>query len=156
MSKQIPYIIIEARPSICLPYVSSIKGFVAENKVESHLLQLLIQFIKEQTLTINIDTIQKIKMFWNYFYSISCMKNKHWEAFIIRNNTWESVVFTDEEILTALLNKNININSEKKIDDKLIDDELIDDKLIDDDLIDDDLKSVNQSINYYISSDEDN
>jgi hypothetical protein len=107
-----------------------------EYRVKNYLFKLLIQFIQEQTSFANIDTIEKVKMFWNYFYSGVCMKNKPWEAFIIKNGIWETMLFTDEEILYALLNKKEYIE----------DDEMIEsDEIIEDDFI-----------NYYISSDEDN
>ena len=101
----IPYIIIEARPSTFLPSMNYIKGFMEEYKVKNYLFNSLIQFIQIESAFSNINTLEKVQMFWNYFYSSSCMKNKPWEAFIIRNGNWESVVFSDEEILYALLNK---------------------------------------------------
>ncbi len=101
----IPYIIIEARPSTFLPSMNYIKGFMEEYKVKNYLFNSLIQFIQIESAFSNIDTLEKVQMFWNYFYSSSCMKNKPWEAFIIRNGNWESVIFSDEEILYALLNK---------------------------------------------------
>ena len=101
----IPYIIIEARPSTFLPSMNYIKGFMEEYKVKNYLFNSLIQFIQLESAFSNINTLEKVQMFWNYFYSSSCMKNKPWEAFIIRNGTWESVIFSDEEILYALLNK---------------------------------------------------
>ena len=101
----IPYIIIEARPSTFLPSMNYIKGVMEEYKVKNYLFNSLIQFIQIESAFSNINTLEKVQMFWNYFYSSSCMKNKPWEAFIIRNGNWESVVFSDEEILYALLNK---------------------------------------------------
>ena len=101
----IPYIIIEARPSTFLPSMNYIKGFMEEYKVKNYLFNSLIQFIQMESAFSNINTLEKVQMFWNYFYSSSCMKNKPWEAFIIRNGNWESVIFSDEEILYALLNK---------------------------------------------------
>ena len=101
----IPYIIIEARPSTFLPSMNYIKGFMEEYKVKNYLFNSLIQFIQIESAFSNINTLEKVQMFWNYFYSSSCMKNKPWEAYIIRNSNWESVVFSDEEILYALLNK---------------------------------------------------
>ena len=81
----------------------------------------------------NINTLEKVQMFWNYFYSSSCMKNKPWEAFIIRNGNWESVIFSDEEILYALLNKP-----------RFIEEIIEGDVIIEDDF------------DFYISSDEEN
>ena len=81
----IPYIIIEARPSTYLPSISYIKGFMEEYKVRNYLFNSLIEFIQEETAFANIDTIEKVNKFWNYFYSGVCMKNKPWEAFIIKN-----------------------------------------------------------------------
>ena len=130
LSNLIPYIIIEARPSSYLPSISYIKGVMEEYKIKPHLFNSLIRFILEQTSFTNIDTIEKVKMFWNYYYSTACMKNKPWEAFIIKNGIWETILFTDEEILYALLNKKYHIE---------------DDKIIEDD----------ETIKYYISSDED-
>jgi hypothetical protein len=136
-SNLIPYIIIEARPSSYLPSISYIKGVMEEYRVNNYLFKLLIQFIQEQTLFANIDTIEKVNKFWNYFYSGVCMKNKPWEAFIIKNNIWESIIFTNEEILYALLNKKKYIENTEIIEG---------DEIIEDD----------STINYYISSDEDN
>ena len=65
------------------------------------------------------------------------MKNKPWEAFIIKNNSWESIIFTNDEILYALLNKKVCIENVEIIEG---------DEIIEDD----------PTINYYISSDEDN
>ena len=127
----IPYIIIEARPSTYLPSISYIKGFMEEYKVRNYLFNSLIEFIQEETEFANIDTIEKVNKFWNYFYSGVCMKNKPWEAFIIKNGVWESIIFTNEEILYAVLNKKEYIEG---------------DEIIEDD----------PDINYYISSDEDN
>lgn len=135
-SKLIPYIIIEVRPSTYLPSISYIKGFMEEYRVKNYLFKLLIQFIQEQTSFANIDTIEKVNKFWNYFYSGVCMKNKPWEAFIIKNEIWESINFTNEEILYALLNKKEYIEGDEMIES---------DEIIEDDFI-----------NYYISSDEDN
>ena len=101
----IPYIIIEARPSTFLPSMNYIKGFMEEYKVKNYLFNSLIQFIQIESAFSNINTLEKVQMFWNYFYSSSCMKNKPWEAFIIRNGNWETIIFSDEEILYALLNK---------------------------------------------------
>jgi hypothetical protein len=101
----IPYIIIEARPSTFLPSMNYIKGFMEEYKVKNYLFNSLIQFIQMESAFSNINTLEKVQMFWNYFYSSSCMKNKPWEAFIIRNGNWETIIFSDEEILYALLNK---------------------------------------------------
>lgn len=136
-SKLIPYIIIEARSSTYLPSISYIKGFMEEYRVKNYLFKLLIQFIQEQTSFANIDTIEKVNKFWNYFYSGVCMKNKPWEAFIIKNGIWESIIFTNEEILYALLNKKEYIEGDEMIES---------DEIIEDD----------PDINYYISSDEDN
>ena len=101
----IPYIIIEARPSTFLPSMNYIKGFMEEYKVKNYLFNSLIQFIQMESAFSNINTLEKVQMFWNYFYSSSCMKNKPWEAFIIKNGNWETIIFSDEEILYALLNK---------------------------------------------------
>ena len=101
----IPYIIIEARPSTFLPSMNYIKGFMEEYKVKNYLFNSLIQFIQIESAFSNINTLEKVQMFWNYFYSSSCMKNKPWEAFIIRNGNWETIIFSDEEILYALLKK---------------------------------------------------
>ena len=136
-SKLIPYIIIEARSTSYLPSISYIKGFMEEYRVKNYLFKLLIQFIQEQTSFANIDTIEKVNKFWNYFYSGVCMKNKPWEAFIIKNGIWESIIFTNEEILYALLNKKEYIEGDEMIES---------DEIIEDD----------PDINYYISSDEDN
>ena len=136
-SNLIPYIIIEARSTSYLPSISYIKGFMEEYRVKNYLFKLLIQFIQEQTSFANIDTIEKVNKFWNYFYSGVCMKNKPWEAFIIKNGIWESIIFTNEEILYALLNKKEYIEGDEMIES---------DEIIEDD----------QDINYYISSDEDN
>ena len=127
----IPYIIIEARPSTYLPSISYIKGFMEEYKVRNYLFNSLIEFIQEETEFANIDTIEKVNKFWNYFYSGVCMKNKPWEAFIIKNGVWESIIFTNEEILYAVLNKKEYIEGYEIIED-------------------------DPDINYYISSDEDN
>ena len=136
-SNLIPYIIIEARSTSYLPSISYIKGFMEEYRVKNYLFKLLIQFIQEQTSFANIDTIEKVNKFWNYFYSGVCMKNKPWEAFIIKNGIWESINFTNEEILYALLNKKEYIEGDEMIES---------DEIIEDD----------PDINYYISSDEDN
>ena len=136
-SNLIPYIIIEARSTSYLPSISYIKGFMEEYRVKNYLFKLLIQFIQEQTSFANIDTIEKVNKFWNYFYIGVCMKNKPWEAFIIKNGIWESINFTNEEILYALLNKKEYIEGDEMIES---------DEIIEDD----------PDINYYISSDEDN
>jgi hypothetical protein len=136
-SNLIPYIIIEARSTSYLPSISYIKGFMEEYRVKNYLFKLLIQFIQEQTSFANIDTIEKVNKFWNYFYSGVCMKNKPWEAFIVKNGIWESIIFTNEEILYALLNKKEYIEGDEMIES---------DEIIEDD----------PDINYYISSDEDN
>jgi hypothetical protein len=105
-----------------------------EYRVKNYLFKLLIQFIQEQTLFANIDTIEKVNKFWNYFYSGVCMKNKPWEAFIIIDGRWESISFSDEEILYSLLNNNF-YNVEEIIEgDEIIEDE--------------------NTLNYYISSDD--
>ena len=72
---------------------------------KNYLFNSLIQFIQRETAFSNINTLEKVQMFWNYFYSNGCMKNKPWEAFIIRNGNWETVMFENEEILYGLLNK---------------------------------------------------
>lgn len=129
----IPYIIIEARPSTFLPSMNYIKGFMEEYKVKKYLFNSLIQFIQIESAFSNINTLEKVQMFWNYFYSSSCMKNKPWEAFIIRNGNWESVLFSDEEILYALLKKPQFIE-----------------EIIEGDVI------IEDDFNFYISSDEEN
>lgn len=141
-SNLIPYIIIEARPSSYLPSISYIKGIMEENKLKKHLFNLLIQFIQEQTSFANIDTIEKVKMFWNYYYSTACMKNKPWEAFIIKNGIWETVLFEDEDILYALLNKKNCIENDEIIEDN---------EIIEYDVI---IENEEDQIKYYISSDE--
>ncbi len=132
--KYIPYIIIEARPSSFLPSISYIKGFIEEYKVKNYLFNSLINFIRQESSFANINTLEKVKMFWNYFYSSGCMKNKPWEAFIIINEQWESITFSDEEILYSLLN-NTFYNVEEIIEG---------DEIIEDD----------NTLNYYISSDD--
>jgi hypothetical protein len=132
--KYIPYIIIEARPSTFLPSINYIKGFIEEYKVKNYLFNSLIHFIKKESSFANINTLEKVKMFWNYFYSSGCMKNKPWEAFIITNSCWESVIFSDEEILYSLLNNNFY-----NVDEIIEGDEIIED---------------DNTLNYYISSDD--
>ena len=130
--KYIPYIIIEARPSTFLPSINYIKGFIEEYKVKNYLFNSLIHFIRQETTFANIDTLEKVQMFWNYFYSSGCMKNKPWEAFIINNGCWESVIFSNEEILYSLLHStqyNVIIEGDEIIDEE-------------------------STINYYISSDD--
>jgi hypothetical protein len=136
MSNLIPYIIIEARPSAFLPSINYIKGFIEEYKVKKYLFNSLIHFIQQETVYANINTLEKVKMFWNYFYSSGCMKNKPWEAFIITNGCWESVIFSDEEILYSLLHSRHYINNNEFIEG--------------DDIIEED----NTTFNYYISSDD--
>jgi len=128
----IPYIIIEARPSTYLPSIIYIKGIIEEYKVKNYLFDSLIEFIQRETAFSNINTLEKVQMFWNYFYSNGCMKNKPWEAFIIRNGNWETVMFENEEILYGLLNKRYN-NFEEAIEGDII---------------------IEDDFDFYISSDE--
>jgi hypothetical protein len=132
--KYIPYIIIEARPSAFLPSINYIKGFIEEYKLKKYLFNSLIRFIQQESSFANINTLEKVQMFWNYFYSSGCMKNKPWEAFIIIDGNWESISFSDEEILYSLLNNNF-YNVEEIIEG---------DEIIEDD----------NTLNYYISSDD--
>ena len=129
----IPYIIIEARPSTYLPSIIYIKGIMEEYKVKNYLFNSLIQFIQRETAFSNINTLEKVQMFWNYFYSNGCMKNKPWEAFIIRNGNWETVMFENEEILYGLLNKRYNNYEEEAIEGDII---------------------IEDDFDFYISSDE--
>ncbi len=140
MSNKIPYIIVEARPSSFLPSISYIKGFIEEYKVKNYLFNSLINFIRQESSFANINTLEKVKMFWNYYYSSGCMKNKPWEAFIIINEHWEPILFSDEEILYSLLNNNLyNVEEVIEGDDIIEEDEIIED---------------DNSLNYYISSDD--
>jgi len=129
----IPYIIIEARPSTYLPSIIYIKGIIEEYKVKNYLFDSLIEFIQRETAFSNINTLEKVQMFWNYFYSNGCMKNKPWEAFIIRNGNWETVMFENEEILYGLLNKKYNNYEEEAIKGDII---------------------IEDDFDFYISSDE--
>ena len=129
----IPYIIIEARPSTYLPSIIYIKGIIEEYKVKNYLFDSLIEFIQRETAFSNINTLEKVQMFWNYFYSNGCMKNKPWEAFIIRNGNWETVMFENEEILYGLLNKRYNNYEEEAIEGDII---------------------IEDDFDFYISSDE--
>ena len=102
-------------------------------KVKNYLFNSLIQFIQRETAFSNINTLEKVQMFWNYFYSNGCMKNKPWEAFIIRNGNWETVMFENEEILYGLLNKRYNNFEEEAIEGDII---------------------IEDDFDFYISSDE--
>jgi len=138
MSNLIPYIIIEASPNSFLPSINYIKGFVEKYKVKSYLFNSLIHFIQKQPEFANINTLEKVQMFWNYFYSSGCMKKKPWEAFIIINDYWETILFSDEEILYSLLH---NVQYNKIIEEDVI---IEDDVIIEED----------NTFNYYISSDD--
>lgn len=128
----IPYIIIEASPSSFLPSMNYIKGVMEEYKIKTYLFNSLIQFIQKESAFSNINSLEKVQMFWNYFYSSGCMKNKPWEAFIIKNGNWETIFFSDEEILYGLLHNTYLLTE----GDVLIDENRVND--------------------FYISSDDDN
>lgn len=104
-NKLIPYIIMEANPYKTTPFINYKKGLIEEDKLNHFLLDELVEFIYKLINIENFKTITDIETFWKCFNCNCYVDNKPWDCFIIRNNLWENVYFTNEEIYIEVIKK---------------------------------------------------
>ena len=101
----IPYIIMEANPYNKTPFINYKKGLVEEDKLRIFILNELVEFIYKLIDIENFKTIKDVETFWNCFNCNYYVDNKPWDCFVIRNNLWENIYFTYEEIYLEVINK---------------------------------------------------
>lgn len=101
----IPYIIMEANSCKKKPFITYKKGFIEEDIMKVFLLDKLVEFVYKLIDIDNFQTIKDVETFWNCFDCNSYLDNKPWDCFVIRNNLWENIYFTNEEIYLEVINK---------------------------------------------------
>lgn len=101
----IPYVILEAHPDYKRPYASQMFGYVERNKLESVILQKLVEFVYDKINIEKVKSEEDIETFWEKYYSDysgSYMDMCPWEASAFINGKWQGFTPTDFSLLKEL------------------------------------------------------
>lgn len=103
LTKDIPYVILEAYPDYKRPYVLPRFGFAKKNEVQSVILKELVEFVYDRIDIKCVKSEEDIQTFWDNYYSNSYMDMRPWEATAFINDTWCNISPSNEELLQELI-----------------------------------------------------
>ena len=104
LNRMIPYVISIAHPCYKRPELDQSFGNIPEKELENFLLTSVSEFILDRLPLEDINYIKDITQFWDDYYSEYYMGNEPYSIMIFKNNEWQNVTPSDDEIFEYIKN----------------------------------------------------
>ncbi len=104
LNRMIPYVISIAHPCYKRPELSQNFGSIPEEELENFLLTNVSEFILDRLPLEDINYVKDITYIWRDYYSEYYMGNEPYSVMIFKDNEWQNVTPSDEEIFEYIKN----------------------------------------------------